>query len=142
MTFTYSSTALSTDTTSQVRLLIYDTSSGSALFADEEIDWFISANANIYGAASAACKALAARYADKVDKAVGDLRLSLSQKAARYASLASEYAQKSAAYGYCAPFAGGISVASKDTYEQNSDRVVPAFTRTTHGYLSQYSTST
>lgn len=36
------------------------------------------------------------------------------------------------------PFAGGISRASKDTYEDDSDRVKPRFTKTVNDYDDIY----
>lgn len=73
---------------------------------------------------------LAAEAAAKVDKSVGDLSLSLSQQNQQYLALANQMRQRLAAVAV--PFAGGISIADKDTRAADSDRVAPAFTRSLH----------
>ncbi len=73
---------------------------------------------------------LAATVADKVDKSVGDLRLSLSQKHTHYLQVASRMRQKVALTAV--PFAGGISVADRNGRTANNDRVDPAFARDLH----------
>lgn len=62
MTFTYSTSSLTTDL-AQVRLEISDTVSATALFADEEIDVFLADEGSVLAAAARACEVLAARYA-------------------------------------------------------------------------------
>ena len=77
---------------------------------------------------------LAAEAADKVSKAVGDLRLDLSDKHANYLALAKQMQAKLATTAV--PFAGGISVADKSSRNADSDRVPNIFTRELHDYNS------
>jgi len=60
------------------------------LLQDEEIDYLLTETQNILLAASRAAKAVAAKFARQADKAVGDLRISLSQKAQAYKTLAAD----------------------------------------------------
>ncbi len=126
MTFTYASTNLTTDL-AKVRRLIGDTSSASAEFTDEEVTFFIGEEGTIYGAASIACESLAAKYAKKVDKSAGDLRISLSHKYEHFKGLAEKFRLDAKTKGAPSLYAGGISVSDKDTQESDSDRVDPDF---------------
>jgi len=140
VTFTYNSTGLSSDTTSQVRLLIRDNSSGSYEFEDEELDWLVSDNPNVYYAAAVACETLASKYSSYANKQVGDLKISYRNQSAEYLSLARALRRKGAISAFT-PYAGGISVSDKDSYEADTNRVVPAFRRDLHQHGS-YTTST
>lgn len=78
----------------EVRFLIGDTDENSQQLQDEEID-YIATNAPDTGAlypnvaaAALAASALAARYAKLIDKTVGSLSISYSQKFQQYTSLA------------------------------------------------------
>ena len=99
-------------------------------------------DAQLIAAISAEDYALAERYAlelsaetaGKVDKSVGDLRLSLSQQSKQYATLAKQMQAKGqqAAGLTAVPFAGGITVAAKAATGANAALVQPAFTRDLH----------
>lgn len=140
MAFTYNSD-VSSDL-NKVRLLISDTNSTSALFDDAEINTFIALESNIFGAASIACESLAAVYAQKVNKTVGKLKIDLSDKYEHYRGLADKYRGLSKTKGTPQLFAGGISKASKDTYEADTDRVEPSFYRDMHDYDGSVISST
>lgn len=135
MSFSYTGDPSSSDKDA-VRFLIRDTVAASKEFEDEEILYMLTTKGDVRSAAVLALKTLAAKYATAVDKAVGDLRLSLSQKYDHYLSLIKQF--EGEAMLVAVPFAGGISVASKDTYEQDSDRVKPRFTKTLHEYDAIY----
>lgn len=141
MTFTYASTSLTTDL-AKVRRLIGDTSSGSAEFTDEEVNFFIGEEGTIYGAASLACESLAAVYADKVDKSAGDLSISLSHKYEHYKTLGEQFRVTAKSKGAPALYAGGISVSDKDTQESDSDRVTPDFYKEQFDYQGTTISST
>jgi len=128
MSFTYGgapSTATSTGRRDVVRLLLKDVSSGTALFNDAEISFFLTHHGNnVWRAAASAAQGLAARTAES--KQVGDLAISGFGKSWR--EVAMDY--KAHADAHVTNYAGGISISDKETAEQNTDRVPPAFTRT------------
>jgi len=115
------------DSLARVRLLIGDTVTTRQLLSDEAIDWFITQAGNVYGAAALACDAIAAGFAGEADKEVGDLKISLSQKSIGYERRAKQYRKQSRTL--VTPVAGGISIAAKQTQDQDTDRVKPAFAR-------------
>jgi hypothetical protein len=110
-----------------VRFLIGDTDADDQQLQDAEINYLLSAHGSVNGAAIAAAEAVMAKYARKVDKAVGDLRISYSQRVEHYAKLVATLKRKVAITAV--PFAGGISLSDKLAREQDDDRVPPAFTR-------------
>lgn len=128
MTWTYD-IALAT-AKDQIRSLIGDTDSTDPLLQDEEIAFYATQESGVYRQAAACCRTVAGKFARRVDRAVGDLRLSSSQQATAYLSLAGELLRK-AAVSDAVPYAGGISIGDKDGVEDDTDRVVPKFTRTT-----------
>jgi hypothetical protein len=111
-----------------VRFLVGDTNTTDQQITDEEIAWLLTEESTVYLAAAAAARAIGAKYARQVDKAVGDLRLSASQRAAHYRDLAATLTRRAQIAG-AVPFAGGISAASKQTLNDDTDRVRPAFSR-------------
>jgi len=139
--FSYNSGDLSTDL-NQVRLLINDTDSSNPEFQDEEINFFIDSESNVFGAASVACQALAVKYAQQVDKSVGDLKLSASQKFKHYSELADKYTSSAKTKGTPQVYAGGISVSDKNTQEVDTDRVAPSFERDQFDYVGDNLTTT
>ena len=126
--FSYNDSDLSTDL-NKVRRLIGDVNSTAGLFSDEEIEFFISEEANIYGAAAVACESLSAKFASGVSKTVGKLKINLQQKFDHYEKLSETFKTKSKTKGGIQLFAGGISQAQKDSEESNTDRVAPSFAR-------------
>lgn len=125
MSWTYNSGV--TTTNDKVRLLIGDTDSTDPLLTDAELNFLTGQAGSIYGVAALACQAIAAKYARQVDKRVGDLALSSSQKAKHYAAEAQKYAKLGAIL--VTPIAGGISIDAKDVVDSDSDRVRPSFSR-------------
>lgn len=124
MSFSYEPGASDKDT---VRLLVGDTDETKRQLHDEEIAWFLAQNSSVYVAASEAAKAIAALYARQVDKEVGDLSISASQRQKHYLDLAKQLRSRAALS--VAPYAGGISRSDKQSVESNTDRVRPAFER-------------
>lgn len=112
----------------QIRLLIGDTNTNDQQLQDAEIAYLVTENGGVYSAAAAAARTIAAKYARMVDLEVRGLqKQSLAQRQQHYADLAGQLTQKSARAG-AMPYAGGISVADKQTQEQDTDRVKPYFT--------------
>lgn len=117
----------------RVRLLIGDTEATDPQLQDEEIAWLLAEAGNVYGAAVAACEALAAKYARQVNRSVagaGGLSVSAGDRAQHYRDLAETLQIRARKARRPVPFAGGISDAQKDAVEADTDRVAPAFTDT------------
>jgi hypothetical protein len=108
-----------------VRFEIGDTLSTDPELSDEEITWVITQESNLKYAAAAACDRVAARYARKVEKSVGQLKLSMQQKFDQYLKLASRLRAQGGSAPI--PFAGGISVADKRTRQLDLDREQTTF---------------
>lgn len=126
MTFTYTNHPASR-TLDALRLLLRDTSSGAALFQDEELTYFIGASPNTYFAASMAADVAAARYTALGQKSVGDLSISYPAAAQDWQAMSKKWASLGALSAV--PFSGGISVAGKASEESDSDRDAPSFKR-------------
>jgi len=88
MTWTYDDP--SANDRDKVRLLIGDTDQTDQLLSDEEITYLLDEWGTVYLAAARAAKVIAAKFSRQADKSVGDLRISLSQKAQMYMSLAND----------------------------------------------------
>lgn len=80
----------------ELRFLIGDVDASDPQLTDEEVTYLTSvskdggAGYSNYPAAVAACRALAAKYAKKIDKTTGSLSISYSQKYQHYLELAKE----------------------------------------------------
>lgn len=113
-----------------VRFLVGDTDSSDPLLYDAEIAWLIGQNgASIYAAGAQACDTIAAKLARLADTTVDDVSVKLSQRAAGYQKLGGILRQQVATS--VTPWAGGTSVADKETREEDSDRAEPFFDRRT-----------
>lgn len=113
----------------QLRFLVGDNDPADQLVSDGEVAWASSQDANIYLAAVTLCQAIAAKFARQADTAIGDVKVSLSQRAIAYKARAAELMIAAAQSVPGIPYAGGISVGDKTGNEQDSDRLVPSFTR-------------
>lgn len=130
MTWSYSGDPSSSNQDA-VRFAIGDTDSADQLITDEEIAYLLT-DSTVTAASIAACEALAAKFARQVDRSVGNLSLSSSQRAAQFRELAATLRKRT---GYLArPYAGGISVADKEARDADTDRVKPIFTRAQHRF--------
>ena len=104
-----------------------------AEISDESITALLALESDDYNAAALAAESIAGRYASLVDKKIGDLSISYSQRAKQWMDRAKAL-RAASRNGLFQPFAGGISVSGKETYTGNPDIVQPAFTRTLHDY--------
>lgn len=109
--------------------MVHDTNSAKQLLSDEEIAFYYAQEGNVWRAAASCCLALI--DGQSVDKTVGDLSLRTGSRLANYQALAKEYRMR-ANLG-ATVYAGGISSADKQTQEQDTDRVLPVFTKTLQG---------
>lgn len=130
MTWTYAGT-LTTDL-DKVRLLIGDTDTTQQQLTDEELNFFISEEETLHTAAAAACRALASKYARKVHREVGDLKLYAEQMYQHYLDLAKELSVRGSSYAV--PSAGGVYTADKEAYESDTSLVQPEIKRGIHDY--------
>lgn len=116
----------------KVRFLIGDTDTTDQQLSDEEITSMLADNSdNPYAAAIACAEGLVSKFSRKVQKSVGDLSISYGETANNYRTLLGDLRRK-ASIQLCTPYAGGISISDKETDEEDSDLVKPAFTRDMH----------
>ena len=116
-----------TDDLDAVRFLVGDTTSPYQL-SDIEVTFALDQNANIYSAAAICARALAARYARRVDTRFETVESKYSQLRDSYEQLARSLdAQAKRRGGLGEPLAGGMSKAEKETVNADTDRVKPYF---------------
>lgn len=123
-----------------VRFLIGDTIETAAIFQDEEIDWLVLQNGNIYFAAALAADAAAAQFAGAQSqgavktKTVGALSISYddSARASEFRQLARDLRFRGAVNSTIITYSGGISKSDKQTREQDTDWDKPSFARGMH----------
>lgn len=125
------STSLDTDL-DVVRFLTGDTSNDSSTeyLQDGEITYLLTQETNVTRAASSAAEAIASKFATRAQSvSVGDTSIDYGDLADRYAKLAIRLRSQATRRGGAPVFAGGISIADRDSREANTDRVQPFFTR-------------
>lgn len=127
--WSYDTSLITTTPKYQVRFLIGDTSSAEPLLSDEEIDFSILRRTSVNGAAAMCARSIAAKFGRLSDTTVGPQKFVLSQKFDQYNKLADELETLDDSTGGAFPFCGGISLANKQGYESDTDRVNPAFVR-------------
>lgn len=121
-------------TRDQVRTLIGDIDSEDPLLDDGVIDFILTQRSTVLDSAAMAARAIAARVAGEVSKAIGRAREDLSDKYTHYMDLGNQLeAEGSGPTAGDLPivFAGGISVGNVDYWNNAADRIAPAFTRST-----------
>lgn len=102
-----------------VRDLIGDTAVESPLFFDATLDNLLTKFGNPLYAAAQACRSLAARYAGKVNKRVGDLSINYGDLSKSYTAMAAEF--KMQADLGASIYVGGISKADMSTYSRRNN---------------------
>lgn len=105
----------------QVRFLIQDTNSSRKLVDDQEIDWLLTQEANVYMAAAAACDSLVAKGGMIKSKSVNDL--AITYDVLFYQTLAGNLRGRGASGQV--PFMGGVSVSDKAAQQADPDAVQP-----------------
>ena len=120
MTFTYSSTSLTT-TLAKVRMEIGDTDSTQVLFTDEELQVYLDSRGTDYLAAAAdACDALAARFARSYDFETDGQSFKRSQQSKAYREMAGALRER----------AGGITTMDITKVDGYSDDILNQTTST------------
>jgi hypothetical protein len=128
VTWTYSGVPDSC-TKDEVRFWAGDTDPNDPLVSDEEIVYTLQAEGgNVKMVAGKILMALSSKFARMVDKTVGGLSLSMSQRAKAYYEQAKELMRVGAAEG-CIPYAGAISKSDMQEQLLDSDRVKPSFAK-------------
>ena len=119
------------NTKDEVRFLVRDTDTTEQLLSDEEIYYLLSIFPNPIASAAMGCETLSSKFArDASEKTVGDLKINLTEKAKSFRDQATRLWLLSKLYrGRPQVYAGGISIADKQTQVANSDRVQPDFYR-------------
>jgi len=112
-------------TIEKIRWEIGDIDQANAKFTDAEIQYAYDQEHTVFKAAARLCEQLATKYADQVDRSLGPLRVSLSQKADFYYKRARELRKRDMAYAE--PYGGGISKAKEEAFEADSDLNQPYF---------------
>ncbi len=130
MTWTYAGDP-SANNRDEVRFLVGDTDTTDQLITDEEIAYAVAEESSNRGAAALVARAIAASFARRADRSVGDLKVSYKQRYDNYIALATSLESK-AAVSDPVPFAGGISVSNKDALQDDTDRVKPSIARGLH----------
>ena len=95
MTWSYSADPSSSDKDA-VRYLTGDTCYEAQQTSDEEIEWAIAEEANVYLAAARVCRSIAGMYARRADRSVGDLKISYSSIRDQYDTLANDLSARGA----------------------------------------------
>lgn len=135
MTWTYGGDP-SSNARDAIRFLVGDTDTNDQLINDEEIAWVNNqvtgsdtATTGLYDAAYRVCLTIASKFSRLADQSVGDLKVSMSQKAKAYRLQAEEIKSLADKEGNVpTPYAGGITTADKATDEDDSGLV--------HGWFS------
>ena len=112
-------------TIEKIRWEIDDTDSTNPKFQDAEISYAFDEEHSVYAAAARLCDQLATKYASAVDRSLGPLRVSLSQKVDFYANRAKELRKRGAKYA--TPYVGGISKDKEELFEDDTDLNQPYF---------------
>lgn len=109
-----------TSTRDAVRFAIGDTDAQDPLLWDEEIDFAIAEHGTVLGASQACVRAIVAKLAKEMDRTVGALSASFSQRHEHYKELlVTISSQVSESLG--APYAGGISTTDKQAQRSDQD---------------------
>lgn len=132
MSQTYEPTEIATDETYQVRFLVGDTNVESMVLQDEEIDWLLTTEANVYMAAAAAADRIATSMSAVgfvagtsgpiTRKRVGqtDISYANGRTSKEYATLSADLRRRGRSHQTI--FAGGISDADKLARDLDIDR--------------------
>lgn len=99
-----------------------------AELSDESITAILAIESDARTAAAICAESLAGKYAGLVDKKIGDLSISYSQRSKQWAEVAVKL-RASSRQGLFTPWAGGLSEAEKRANRENTDLVQPAFRR-------------
>ena len=124
VTGSYSGDPTST-TRDRVRFLLGDVRA-PFLLSDQEIDYLLGRHGGPLSSAAAGADSIAAQFATQVNKTIGKLNVSASQRMEHYQKLASRLRQRMLAEGEIDVFVGGLSKDDKRNFNQDPDLVQPS----------------
>lgn len=119
-------------TKDEVRLLIGDTDTTDQQLLDEEINYFVVQESSAVRAAARACETLAAKYARKMNKKMGDLSIEAEKLSKHYMDLATRLFDQGRSTGV--PTAGGIEVADRNANQDDDSVTHNAIRRNMHDF--------
>lgn len=128
MSWTYTVSAIATLPKDQVRFLVQDTDSTRPLVQDEEIDYALSKQSNIYLASAMVADSIARKYALQPNTKTDIFTEDYQDASSNYIKLAKQLRKDSVMYSASSFYSGGISKTDKQTREEDTDRVKPSFT--------------
>jgi len=111
----------------EIRFLIGDTDSTNQLIQDGEVKYVMAQTSSSQECAAQCCEAVAAKLTGKADMSIGNVRVSFSQQAKSYMTLAVQLRAKVSLM--IMPYAGGMSQGEKDAAASNTDAVKSIFSR-------------
>lgn len=129
MSWSYSGTPSASDN-DEVRFLSGMTSTTDQTITDEEIAYCVAQASNNAAAAAIVCDYVANKYAQEADiraGADGELSIKFSAICENLRKRAGEL--RILSIGYISPWSAAISVAEKESFEEDTDRVEPSFKR-------------
>lgn len=124
MTWSYSGDP-STSEKDAVRFEIGDVDVNDQLVSDEEIQYLLTTEDSIVGAAALCCDKIAARFARDVDKKIEGTSVSASQRYEHYRSLAQHLRSRLTRSG--TPYSGNLHAADGESDKANSSLKQPSF---------------
>lgn len=140
-TWSYDPALVGTNEVDTIRLICGDTDSQAWLLANEEIQWSINTQRNLWAAAAQCAENIAMLFTRRVDVKLGRaMQIAYSKTAAQYFERARWLRMKS--MGTVVPYVGGASVADKQAQMNDPALVAALFTKTmmespwTGGYSS------
>lgn len=137
MTWTYDDTDPGGSDKDQVRLMVGDTDSADEQLTDEEITYFLTTYTTVGSAAVYAARAILAEVSRQVTRAVGDLRISLSDRAKAYRELIKDLEEMADASDPWQVYMGNQSLADRDADRANTDLGQPPFEVGMHDYTAK-----
>ena len=126
--WSYDPSQLATSEVYQIRLETGDTDPNNQRLQDEEIQHAIDTERNVWCAAARCCEMTSRVYLSKADVKLGRaMMVTYTKMADQYAKMA--LALRSKSLGTVPPYIGGMNVADKIIYNQDSGLVAATFTR-------------
>lgn len=127
MAWTYDSSNPGATDKDQVRLMVGDTDTSDQLLTDEEITHFLTTYITVGNAAVQSARAIMAMFTRQVTRAVGDLKINLSDRARAYRELIVELAEMADASDPFQIYMGNQSLADGRADRTNTDLPQPPF---------------
>lgn len=126
--FTYSGDPRSSEKDA-CRFMIGDTDVRDPLLQDGEIEYLLDLyNRAPLNAGIRACEMIAAKFSRMCDEAVGQVRITFSQKHKQYVEMRDTLTERLSKEDMT-PYAGGITQSDKEAVAQDTNRVRPDFTK-------------